>query len=126
MMPTYGLLFQREAPDLPSAICWGLLYGLVWWFAGPLTLLPLMLTGSFDWTVAGAAALLPLLVGHLLYGAVTAGVYYALEQRHTDWLLLDPRLASREGHLRRPVGTPAPGLWMFVLGLAVLLPIMLG
>jgi hypothetical protein len=31
MGATYGLLFQREAPNLASGICWGLVYGLIGW-----------------------------------------------------------------------------------------------
>jgi len=35
---SYGVLFERESPDFAAGIAWGLLYGLVWWFAGRLTL----------------------------------------------------------------------------------------
>jgi uncharacterized membrane protein YagU involved in acid resistance len=123
---TYGLLFRNEGSSFSVGVPWGCLFGLIWWYLGPMTLLPLALTGETDWRSSAASALLPSMVGHLIYGAVTAAIFLLLERRHLRWLLLDPKTALREQKRMRPAGTPAPALWFFVLSLGLLLPILLG
>ena len=123
---TFGLLFRHESSSAVLGVMWGWLFGVIWWYLGPMTFLPLLLTGEIDWRTSAASALLPSLMAHLIYGATTAVAFLLLETRYTHRLLLNPRTAGHEVRRVRPVGTPAPALWFFALGLGVLLPILLG
>ena len=123
---TYGLLFRDETSTPGDAISWGWLFGLIWWYLGPMTLLPLLLTGVCDWSTDAASPLLPSLLGHLIYGAATALMFFLFDRRYTRSLLLDPRTSARELRRLRPRESPAPALWLFALSLGVLLPILLG
>ena len=80
---SYGLLFRREASNLGLGIAWGWLFGLIWWYLGPMTFLPLLLTGVCDWRTSAASTLLPSLMRHLIHGAVTTITFLLLERRYT-------------------------------------------
>ena len=122
---SYGVLFRDEASNLAMAGSWGWVFGLIWWYVGPLTLLPLILTGEIDWRISAASILLPSLLGHLIYGACTGSLFYILERAYTTKHMLDPRMSARELRRLRPVGTPAPALWFFALGTGVIIPLLL-
>jgi hypothetical protein len=122
----YGFLFAYEAPNVPASLAWGLVFGTVCWFAGPLTVVPIAHGLPFRWTTQASAAALPDLVGDLLYGLITAVVYLAFERRHYRRLAIDRRYAARLARRRRPAGTSAPAVWFFFVGCAVTLPLLFG
>jgi hypothetical protein len=69
---SYVLLFGRIEKGMIDGMHFGMLYGLVWWFVGPMTLMPLLLgldVGS-QWTLDAFLRTFPSLIGHLVYGAI--------------------------------------------------------
>lgn len=88
---SYGLLFRRRSYDAGSALGWGVAYGFCWWILGALTLLPVFLGGSPQWSAAAAVEAFPSLVGHLLYGAGLGLTFYALESRYSPWWVVGRR-----------------------------------
>jgi uncharacterized membrane protein YagU involved in acid resistance len=122
---SFGVFFRYEATDDRVALAWGALYGLIWWFLGPLTLFPILLGGGFTWTTAAAAEQVPSLLGHLLYGMGLAFTFRALERRHLAHLFVDARLRKRWQRRRRPAGTPTPALLLFFIAAGTLLPFVL-
>ncbi len=122
---SYGVLFRGEASNLGMASAWGGMFGLIWWYVGPLTLLPLILTGEIDWRITAVSTLLPSLLGHLIYGACTASVFYIFEHNDANKRVLDSRMAARELRRLRPVGTPAPAVWFLVMALGIIIPLLL-
>jgi hypothetical protein len=64
----FGALFRYQ-PESP-AVCasGGLLFGLLWWMVGPLTLGAMWMGHAPTWSVRDAGAAFPSLVGYLLYG----------------------------------------------------------
>src|SRR5580704_5754075 len=99
---TLGLLFRHESSSIGLGVMWGWLFGVIWWYLGAMTFLPLLLTGEIDWRTSAASAQLPSLMAHLIYGATTALAFLLLENRYTRWQLLNPRTAAHELRRIRP------------------------
>ncbi len=80
----FAIVLGRFLSGIGSGLGAGLLYGGAWWILGPLTLMPLLMGMGLgvNWNAAAAAAMLPSLVGHLMYGGVLGLVYAWL--RHRD------------------------------------------
>ncbi len=80
----FAVVLGRFVSGTSSGVGLGLAYGGAWWILGPLTLMPLFMGMGFgvNWNAAAAAAMLPSLVGHLMYGGVLGLVYTWL--RHRD------------------------------------------
>ncbi len=79
----FAVVFGRFVSGIGGGLRKGLLYGGVWWLLGPLTLMPLFMGMGLgvNWNTTAAVAMLPSLVGHLVYGAILGASYVWLRER---------------------------------------------
>jgi hypothetical protein len=76
----FGLTAGRFTASWGSAILLGIVYGVIWWVLGALFLMPLML-GMNEMIFAIGQPQWLSLVGHLLYGVITAILFVPLAKR---------------------------------------------
>ncbi len=62
------------------------LFGAFWWFLGPLTMMPLMMGMPLGWNFSAMSAMMPSLIGHLLFGLVLGWVFARLNIAETNWI----------------------------------------
>jgi len=124
---SYGLFFHRQSYDLGSALAWGVSYGVLWWILGPLTLMPVLLGGSPQWTAAFAAESFAALIGHLVYGGAVGIIVFLLEARYRPWWVSRSKAEEyRIGRRKEQILTSAPALWVLIVVIALTIPLFLG
>ncbi len=124
---SYGLLFRRQSSDLGSALGWGASYGFILWVVGSLTLFPVFLGATPQWSSEAAATAFPSLIGHLAYGASLGATFYLLEARYRPWWVpRDQAHATRVALRKQRLQTSAPTLWALVVVISLTLPVLLG
>src|SRR5499433_3257655 len=77
---SFGVLFQSDVRGFGSSMGWGAGYGLLWWFLGPLTILPIWQGNRLDWSYQHGGELFGSLVGHIVYGLIVGLIYAAVDK----------------------------------------------
>jgi hypothetical protein len=77
----FGLTFGRMLASLGSALLYGIIYGVIWWILGALFLMPLLL-GMSEMIFAIGQPQWMSLMGHILYGLITAIIFIPLTKRN--------------------------------------------
>jgi uncharacterized membrane protein YagU involved in acid resistance len=77
-----GAVCHWQRPGAGETIFLGVAYATLWWYLGPLTILPVILGEGPVWDIAALQAQFPGLLGHLLYGASAGAVLALLREPH--------------------------------------------
>lgn len=71
----FAPLLGRVSTDKLKGLGFGLFYGVIWWFLGPLILMPLLLGMGTMLSPQGMQMALPSLAGHLIFGGILGVLY---------------------------------------------------
>ena len=71
----FAYIFGAKISSIGSGTKSGLIYGVIWWFLGPLIVMPMMLGMGMMLSVEGMLNAMPSLMGHLIFGGIL-GAYY--------------------------------------------------
>lgn len=77
----FALILGHLALDKWKGIIYGLIYGLVWWFLGPLIIMPVWLGMGLQLSLSGMTMAMPSLWGHLVYGFILGLAYAMMENK---------------------------------------------
>lgn len=75
------VFFKKITTHFYPAVLWGLLYGIIWWFLGTLTLAPIAMGIPVVWSGTVMANEFPMLIGNLVFGFVLGLCYFWLKNR---------------------------------------------
>jgi NADH dehydrogenase FAD-containing subunit len=101
----FGALFRYHPESYAASISGGLLYGLLWWIGGPLTLTPLLGGRGPTWSLSEATAAFPGLIAHLLYGGAVGITFYILTSAY-----------ARRYPTLSPASPRVPGTHLLIVG----------
>ena len=104
----FGLLVGYRPNAYAAATTLGVVFGLLLWIVGPLTLRPIAEGLRPSWSVEQATAAFPSLIGHLVYGAVTGVAFHLLTSL--------ARVIAPPRECETPAAAPARGRVVIVGG----------
>ena len=76
----FALLLGSSIKKNGKSVLLGTVYGVVWWFLGPLLLMPIMMGMGPQLHSAGMTAAMPSLIGHVIFGAILGFTYGKLQK----------------------------------------------
>lgn len=71
----FSIFFGHAAVDKTRGVMLGLVYSVIWWFLGPLIIMPAWLGMGVQLSAQGIQMALPSLWGHLVYGFILGLIY---------------------------------------------------